>query len=127
VAEGKKRRFFQKTLYKNGKKGYHIPVYGETRMRQDAAAYSAKRAGGWCNSGREARQEITCPAALLNQVGKDGLPRYGIKMKWVSASTGTNFRPRLYKKRFFRLCRKRVRQHAGANLGGTASSLVPMG
>ena len=56
---------FQKTLYKTRKNGYHSCVYCKTRMRWDAAAMSAKRAGGWCNSGREARQEITCPAAVL--------------------------------------------------------------
>ena len=59
-----KRAKFQKTLYKTRKNGYPIRVYCKTRMRWDAAAMSAKRAGGWCNSGREARQEITCPAAL---------------------------------------------------------------
>lgn len=57
------RRNFTKTLYKLGKSGYHIQVYCKTRMRQDAAAANAQRAGEGCNSGREARPEITCPAA----------------------------------------------------------------
>ena len=62
---------------------------------------SAKRAGGWCNSGREARQGITCPAVSLNEVGENGSAP--LQHNEVGASiSGVDFRLRLHEKGFSR-------------------------